>query len=103
MKIKVSMRNILNEKLLRPDAARKTKHKNVYHNYLYNYFLFSKFYTFKFVTFSNNQQIWEVFQKHFAGGICDFKGGGLASSMYSATPYKYLGCATRSTNCPTPP
>ena len=37
-----------------------------------------------FSTFSKNRQIWELFQKRFATGICDFKG---ALTMYSFTPY----------------
>ena len=46
---------------------------------------FHVFVSFEFVTFSKNQLFVELFQKRFAGGICDFRG----ASMYSATPYKY--------------
>ena len=46
--------------------------------------MFVTFLNFKCVTFSNNQQLRELFQKRFAGGICDFRG---ARAMYRVTPY----------------
>ena len=39
---------------------------------------------FKLSTFSKFQQFVELFQKRFAGGICDFKGG---PTVYSLAPY----------------
>ena len=46
--------------------------KNNFAKYVY----FQTFLNFKFSTFSKKQQFGELFQKRFATGICDLRGGG---------------------------
>ena len=70
--------------MLSPDTARKTKLKKFGKLISGNTFYFYILKTFKFATFSKNQQYWELFQKRFAGGICDFRG---APPGYRVTPY----------------
>ena len=80
------LNNIFHAKLFSPDTARKTEQK-IYSKHIYiNTFYFENFKTFKFTTFSKNQQFWKLFQKRFAGGICDLRG---APAMYSVAPYRH--------------
>ena len=47
---------------------------------------------FKCCTFFKNRQFWELFQKRFTTGSCDFRG---VDTMYSLAPYIYNFMKTR--------